>query len=108
MTNTITGTLKVKGEVINVSEKFKKREFVIAENSGTYVQYISIQLTGDRCSLLDSVEVGQEITVHINLKGREWESPTGEIKYFNSIEAWKIDGITKNEEVTEDKTDLPF
>ena len=40
---------------------------------------------------LDSVQPGENITVHFNLRGREWTSPQGEIKYFNTLEAWKID-----------------
>ena len=32
----ISGTLKVKGKEQNVSDKFKKREFVLTENSSQY------------------------------------------------------------------------
>jgi len=31
------------------------------------------------------------VDVAINIRGREWTSPQGEIKYFNSIEAWRIE-----------------
>ena len=96
MSMTITGTIKVKGETTEVGAKsFKKRDFVISDNSGKFAQHISIQLTGDKCGLLDGVGVGDEVTVHINIRGREWTSPAGEVKYFNSLEAWKIDTISK-------------
>jgi hypothetical protein len=88
----ITGTLKVKGASQQVSDKFKKREFVITDNSSQYPQLISFQLTQDKCGLLDSYSEGSEIKVYFNLRGREWKSPQGEIKYFNSLEAWKIEG----------------
>lgn len=88
----ITGILKVKSEAQQVSEKFKKREFVLTDNSSQYPQHVSFQLTQDKCNLIDSYNVGAEIKVHFNLRGREWTSPQGEIKYFNTLEAWRIEG----------------
>lgn len=88
----ITGVLKVKSETQQVSEKFKKREFVITDNSSQYPQHISFQLTQDKCSLLDNYNIGDEIKVHFNLRGREWTDPQGKVKYFNSLEAWRIEG----------------
>ncbi len=88
----VTGVLKVKGETVRVSDKFTKREFVITDNSSQYPQHISFQLTQDKCSLLDAYQVGSEIKVHFNLRGREWTSPQGELKHFNSLEAWRIEG----------------
>ncbi len=88
----ITGILKVKGEAQQVSEKFKKREFVLSDNSSQYPQHISFQLTQDKCNLIDQYKVGDEIKVHFNLRGREWTSPKNEVKYFNTLEAWRIEG----------------
>lgn len=87
----ITGTLKVKTATQQVSDKFKKREFVIVENSSPYPQFISFQLTQDKCGLIDNIMEGNDIKVYFNLRGREWQSPQGETKYFNSLEAWKIE-----------------
>jgi hypothetical protein len=87
----ITGTIKMKGNEQQVSDKFKKREFVLTENSSQYPQYLSFQLTQDRCSLLDPFKEGSEVKVFFNLRGREWVSPQNETKYFNSLEAWKIE-----------------
>ena len=87
----ITGTLKVKGNEQQVSDKFKKREFVITDNSSQYPQHLSFQLTQDKCALLEPYNTGEEIKVFFNLRGREWVSPQNETKYFNSLEAWKIE-----------------
>ncbi len=88
----ITGTLKVKSAEQQVSDKFKKREFVITDNSSQYPQHISFQLTQDKCGLIEGYKVGEEMKVFFNLRGREWKSPKdGEMKYFNSLEAWKIE-----------------
>ena len=89
----ITGILKVKGEVQQVSEKFKKRDFVITDNSSSqYPQHVSFQLTQDKVGLIDQYQIGSEIKVHFNLRGREWTSPQGEVKYFNTLEAWRLEG----------------
>ncbi len=88
----ITGILKLKTEAQQVSDKFRKREFVLTDNSSQYTQHISFQLTQDKCGLIDQYNVGDEIKVHFNLRGREWTSPKGEIKYFNTLEAWRIEG----------------
>ncbi len=95
----ITGILKVKMSEQQVNDKFRKRDFVLSENSSQYPQLITFQLVQDRCSLIDNVNVGDEIKVHFILKGREWTSPQNEVKYFNTIEAWKIESV-KSENVT--------
>lgn len=92
----ITGTIKVKNNEVQVSEKFKKREFVITDNSSQYPQHIQFQLTQDRCGLIENYKVGDEIKVFFNLRGREWKNPQGEVKYFNSLEAWRIESVSSN------------
>ncbi len=88
----ITGILKVKGAEQVVSEKFKKREFVLTDNQSQYPQHLSFQLAQDKCNLIDGFEVGQEIKVSFNLRGREWNDPkSGQMKYFNSLDAWRIE-----------------
>jgi len=115
----ITGILKVKEEAQQVSEKFKKREFVLTDNSSQYPQHISFQLTQDKCGLIDAIAVGSTIKVHYNLRGREWTSPKGEVKYFNTIEAWRIEVVqnlqvdtgksgTENATAPTTPDDLPF
>jgi hypothetical protein len=87
----ITGTLKVINDTKQVSDKFKSREFVLTDNSSQYPQHISFQLTQDKCNLLDGKAIGTRVTVHFNLRGREWTNPQGEVKYFNSLEAWRLE-----------------
>lgn len=90
----ITGTLKVKYEEQRVSERFRKRDFVITDNSSQYPQHISFQLVQDRCSLIDNFNPGDELRVFFNLRGREWmPKDGGPAKYFNTIEAWKIEAV---------------
>lgn len=78
-------------EVIQVSASFKKREFVVEYSENPqYPEYLKFELIQDKCELLDKFSVDQEIDVHFNLKGRKWTDPQGNIKYFNTLQAWKI------------------
>ncbi len=65
---------------------FEKRDLVIVTEE-QYPQTIIIQFTQQRCDLLNNLQVGQNVKVYINIRGREWTNPQGEIKYFNTIEA---------------------
>ena len=93
--NTIKGKVIVKNETIKVSEKFSKRTFVV-EEAGDYPQLIEVELQQDKCSLVDSIQVGQVVEAHYNLRGRSWTNPQGEVKYFNTIVVWKIDATLQS------------
>lgn len=88
---TLSGTVKVKNDTQQISEKFKKREFVVTDASGNYPQDISFQLTQDRTDQLDNVNVNDMVNVSFFIRGREWTSPKGEVKYFNSLDVWKVE-----------------
>jgi len=87
-----SGRLHVIREVQQVTDRFRKREFVVelADNP-RYPQYVLFQLTGDRCEALDGFAEGDEVKLEFSLRGREWKSPRGEIKYFNSLDVWSIE-----------------
>lgn len=113
----LSGTIKMIGEKKEVSEKFSKREFVVTINeTDKYPQDIIMQLTNSKCDELNSFMEGQSVDVSFNLRGREWTSPQGEVKYFNTIEAWRIelqggDAVapsTAPTVVAEDDEELPF
>jgi hypothetical protein len=90
----ITGRLHVINEAQQVTERFRKREFVLELNENPrYPQHVQFQLTGDRCEGLDGLSVGDEVRVEFSLRGREWTSPQGQVKYFNSLDVWTIDRL---------------
>lgn len=89
----LTGTVKVLNNTVQVSEKFSKREFVVTDTTSMYPQDIMFQATQDKCSMLDAVQQGDQVEVSFNLRGREWTSPQGEVKYFNTLEAWRIEKV---------------
>lgn len=104
--NYITGKLKVAYDTVQVSAKFSKRDFVI-EVAGEYPQFISLQLNNDNTGLIDPYSIGDEIKVFFNLRGREWTSPQGEVKYFNTLQAWKIEGVKEANESNESPEFIP-
>lgn len=71
---------------------FQKRDLVITTD-GQYPQDIIIQFAQSNCALLDNLQIGQIVKIHFNLQGREWTSPQGEVKYFNTVLGWKIELI---------------
>lgn len=86
----LTGTIKLIGETQTFGEKgFRKRELVVTTNE-QYPQHIMLEFVQDKTDLLDKFKVGQEVKVGLNLRGREWISPQGETKYFNTLQGWSI------------------
>jgi hypothetical protein len=89
----VTGKVKLIGQTIDVTDSFKKREIVVTTEE-QYPQHILIEFAQDKCSILDNYAVGNSVKVSINLRGREWTNPQGEVKYFNQIQGWKIEKLS--------------
>lgn len=92
----ITGKLVEKYDTQTMSEKFKKREFVVEYRdnpNSSFSEFLKFQLTQDRCNLIDNYQVGQDIRVAFNLRGRKWEKD-GTVSYFSNLEAWKIESAS--------------
>jgi hypothetical protein len=124
----VRGRILEIGDTQKISDRFQKREFVIeyAENP-QYPEYVQFEVIQDKCSMLDTCKVGDDVDVYFNLKGRKWTNPQGQVKYFNSLQAWKLEtagqgsgqtpppmdsGDLNNMEepgwISEDEQDLPF
>ncbi|WP_310991422.1 DUF3127 domain-containing protein [Aequorivita marina] len=73
---------------------FRKRELVITTEE-QYPQPIMIEFVQDKTDLLNNYNVGQDVKVSINVRGREWVNPQGETKYFNSLQGWRIENLSK-------------
>jgi len=96
----VTGKIKWIDETKTYGNNgFRKREVVITTEE-QYPQQILIEFIQDKCELLNNYQVGQNVKIGINLRGREWTNPEGETKYFNSIQGWRIDAL-ENDSSTE-------
>ena len=89
MAETLTGRLEAKFDEKEITSTFRTREFVIEVQKDTYSDFIKLQLTQDKCGLIDSFNIGDQVEVSINIKGRKWEKD-GKVSYFNTLEAWRI------------------
>lgn len=119
----VTGKIKKIDETKTYGASgFRKREVVITTDE-QYPQMLLIEFVQDKCDLLDAYQVGQDVKISINLRGREWINPQGEAVYFNSIQGWRIEsgaaaaaGTTPPAQTfeaiestdAEDPNDLPF
>ena len=101
MSYELAGKLIEKFDVIQVSDTFRKREFVIekTENQGgrEFIDQIKFQLTQDRCSLLDNFNLQDELRVSFNVRGRRWVKDNN-VSYFTNLEAWRIEKISESPE----------
>lgn len=120
----IQGKIKVIGKTQTFgSNGFQKRELVIVTDE-QYPQTLMIEFVQDKCNLLNSFQLGEEVKIDIDLRGREWITPEGDTKYFNSIQGWRINKVENAMEKgakvidavfppadnlnTKDHDDLPF
>lgn len=86
----LVGKIRVISAEIQVGPTYKKRDLVLT-TAEQYPQHILIEFVQDKCQLLDNFQVGKDVKVGINLRGREWVDPQGVSKYFNAIQGWKIE-----------------
>ena len=101
MSYELAGKLIEKFDVNQVSDTFRKREFVIekTENQGgrEFIDQIKFQLTQDRCALLDNLNLQDELRVSFNVRGRRWVKDNN-VSYFTNLEAWRIEKISESPE----------
>lgn len=88
----LQGTIKKIGETQTFA-RLQKRELVLLTDE-QYPQPISIEFLQDKIDLLQNVKEGENVKVGINIRGREWTNPQGEVKYFNSITGWRIEKVS--------------
>lgn len=92
MSTEISGVLIMIDQEKAITPTFKKREFVV-QTEEQYPQKILMQFTNDKCDLLNTKRVGDKVVVGVNIQGRDWVNPQGEVKYFNTLQAWKINDL---------------
>lgn len=119
----ITGTIVEIFPTAQITESFKKREFVVEYSENPkYPELIKFECVQDKCSLLDSLSVGANVEVAFNLRGRAYTNKEGQKSYFTTLQAWKIQSqgaaqsapemapspAFKAEDIPSENDDLPF
>jgi hypothetical protein len=93
----VLGKVLVKGEVKTFGNKgFQKQDFVVVTDE-KYPQSILVEFQQDNCDLTKPFNIGDDVKIGINLRGRAWDNPQGETKYFNSIVGWRIEKVGESQ-----------
>ena len=96
MSYELTGKLVAKYDIIQRTETFKIREFAVekTEDIGgrTITYYVKFQAIQDKTTIIDKVNIGDEIKVFFNIKGSKWEKE-GKVNYFTNLDAWRIEQV---------------
>ena len=103
----MTGTLYAIFDAEQKTERFRKRDFVLEVADSRFPQKVLFQLTNDRCEALDAFSKGDQVQVEFSLRGREWTSPRGEVKYFNSLDVWQIQASAAEGAAREEEPPIP-
>jgi hypothetical protein len=102
----VKGKLLLKYDSQQLTERFKKREFVVEIPSGNYTEQVKFQLTQDKCDILDRFNIGDEVHVFFNLRGKPY-TKDGVTTYFNNLDVWRIDAVKESKDATNSDIPLP-
>jgi len=90
----LSGKVIEKYDIVQVTDSFRKREFVVEKEemvgNNVFTDMIKFQLTQDRCNLLDDINLNDQVKVNFNIRGRRWEKDD-KVSYFTNLEAWRIE-----------------
>lgn len=82
-----TGTIKTINPVEKFDSGFQKRDFILKTNDPEYPEELKMELMGDKhVDKLNSFKEGDQLTVHFNLKGNEYNG-----RHFLNAHAWKLE-----------------
>ena len=104
-----TGRIIDISPVNQVSDKFRKREFVIekkeAGGAAVFVDYIKFQLIQDKCELINESFMNENVKIWFNLRGNKWERD-GKVNYFTNLDVWKIEKLSPQEQEQDLSSDI--
>lgn len=96
MSYELTGKLVAKYDTMQKTATFKTREFAVEKTDDiggrTISNFVKFQCVQDKTSIIDKVNIGDELKVYFNIKGTKWEKE-GKVNYFTNLDAWKIEQV---------------
>ena len=92
----LSGKVKLIQDLQTFNSGFTKREMVVIVEDGKYPQEINLEFVQDKVNLLNDLEIGQEVTVTFDIRGREYNG-----RYFNNLQGWKIQTETPAQQPAE-------
>lgn len=111
MSYELTGKLVVKYDTMQKSATFKTREFAVEKTDDiggrSITNYVKFQSLQEKTSIIDKVNVGDEIKVYFNIKGTKWEKD-GKTSYFTNLDAWRIEPMSQTSGPDNTGTDTEY
>jgi hypothetical protein len=124
MSYELTGRLVAKFDIVQRTETFKTREFVIEKTDDiggrTVTNYVKFQCVQDKTAMPDRFNIGDEVKVLFNIKGSKW-TKDGKDNYITNLDAWRMEhiklggpvidetpGYAADAPATDNVDDLPF
>ena len=96
MSYELIGKLVAKFDIIQRTESFKTREFVVekTEDIGgrSITNYIKFQCVQDKTAMPDKFNLGDDVKVQFNIKGTKWVKD-GRENYITNLDAWRMETI---------------
>lgn len=103
MSYEITGKLVARFDIVQRTETFKTREFVIEKsediNGRTITNYIKFQCVQDKTAMVDRFNIGDDVKVQFNIKGTKWVKD-GRENYITNLDAWRMETLKIGQDVT--------
>ena len=108
---TVTGQVHLIEPTKSFGQKgFRKRTVVLEQSNGRFTNYLPLEFISEACDDVDSLNVGDKVTVSYRLTGRKWQRDSNsEVKFFLSAEATKFEvleaaGPDGNDEEPDDRS----
>ncbi len=96
MSYEIIGKLVAKFDIVQRTESFKTREFVIEKsediNGRTITNYVKFQCVQDKTAMPDRFNLGEDVKVLFNIKGTKWVKD-GRENYITNLDAWRMETV---------------
>lgn len=100
----ITATCSHVGEVETIGKNgFKKRTFVLKDESGKYPKIVAFTLKKDKVDKIDGRHVGSTVKVTGYVESREWNG-----KYFTEVTAVGVEIISEAQAVPDAAEPTPY
>lgn len=113
MSYEITGKLVARFDIVQRTETFKTREFVIEKsediNGRTITNYVKFQCVQDKTTMVDRFNLGDDVKVQFNIKGTKWVKE-GKENYITNLDAWRMETVKIGQDTPADTTnynDMP-
>ena len=87
---TIVQALPIHSGVSQSGTQWQRQSYIIEHEHGQYPKTMVFDVSGQKIQEL-AIAVGEEVKVYLNCNVREY--PQGSGKFFNSIDAWKVERI---------------